>query len=144
MKVIVNNLVAFADRELRNLGFDPEAEEGPAKWFYENVMELVETFVGQGHSGMSAPMVVALFEKVALYKPLGPLTGEDSEWTDIGSGTFQNKRCNHVFKENGVAYDIQGKVFRDASGTCYTNRDSRVDITFPYTPKTEYVEAPSP
>lgn len=39
-----------------------------------------------------------------------------------------------------TTYDTEGRVFCDPDGICYTNRDSRVDITFPYTPKTEYVK----
>ena len=54
---------------------------------------------------------------------------------------WQNNRASHVFKcSDGQAYDIEGKIFRDKAGHCYTNRDSRVDVTFPYTPKREYVD----
>jgi hypothetical protein len=54
---------------------------------------------------------------------------------------WQNNRCCHVFKDNaGNAYDIDGKIFREPDGACYTSRDSRVPVTFPYTPVREYVD----
>lgn len=66
------------------------------------------------------------------FGPLSPLTGEDSEWNEIGEGRFQNRRSSRVFKdEDGRAYDIEGRVFRDGAG-CYTSRDSRVYVEFPY------------
>jgi len=50
-----------------------------------------------------------------------------------------------VFKDaDGRAYDIDGRVFREPNGCCYTSSDSRVYITFPYRPKTEYVDVPFP
>ena len=50
-------------------------------------------------------------------------------------------RCGRVFKEKatGRVYDIDGRVFRDATG-CFTNSESRVEVTFPYVPKTEIVD----
>lgn len=133
----------FARTELEAKGwFDKDsAYEG---LIGDAVMELVKVFAAQGHSGGSAPLVIGLFEKVASYEPLGPLTGEADEWFEYADGQFQNKRCFHVFKDaNGRTYDSEGKIFREPNGSCYTSRDSRVDITFPYTPKREYVDVPA-
>ena len=113
----------------------------------EAVIELLEVFSKQGHSGFSAPAVNGLFHTLANFKPLGPLTGVDEEWTKIneemGCGNdmaHQNKRCSHVFKRaDGTSYDIQGKVFVEPNGCSYTSSDSRVEVVFPYTPTTEYV-----
>jgi hypothetical protein len=54
-----------------------------------------------------------------------------------------------VFKEgDGQAYDTDGRVFwewykdqetGEKFKSHYTSRDSRVNVTFPYTPKKEYV-----
>ena len=109
------------------------------------VLELIDCFAAQGHSGMSAGIVIQMFAKLARFEPLAPLTGADDEWNEIGEGKFQNRRCSHVFKENGKAYDIDGIVFRDPDGGCYTNRESRVPVEFPYTPTTKYVDTePTP
>lgn len=109
-----------------------------------DVMSLVRLTAQQDHSGGSIGIVLSLFSRVSGYGLLTPLTGEDDEWMEVSDGIFQNIRCGHVFKENGEAYDINGKIFRETYGTCYTNSvDSRVPVTFPYTPKTEYVDVPT-
>jgi hypothetical protein len=142
----MSNLVEHAKREFLALGYKPinEEEDGPNKWIQQNVMELLRVFSEQGHSGSSAPYCVGVFEKLAMFEPLGPLTGEDHEWHEASDGVFQNKRCSHVFKQadrfNGQAYDTQGRVFRDPNGGSYTSGDSCVPVTFPYTPTTEYVD----
>ena len=141
------NTVRHAEREFVAAGYTPldqEQEDGPNKWVQENVLELLEVFARQGHSGFSAPYAVEMFRKLALHEPLVPLSGADDEWNEIGDGVFQNNRCSHVFKDkdrfNGQAYDIEGRIFREPDGSCYTNRDSCVAVTFPYTPKREYVD----
>jgi hypothetical protein len=48
-----------------------------------------------------------------------------------------------VFKngiDNSCAYDIDGKIFIEPDGCAFTNRKSHVRITFPYTPKTKYID----
>lgn len=140
----MSNLIDHAKIELQAIGYDPnDQEDGPNKWIQENILELLEVFSKQGHSGSSAPYCINLFTKLARFEPLCPLTGEDSEWTEVSAKLFQNKRCGHVFKENGQAYDSQGKIFRDPDGSCWSNGESRVPVTFPYTPHTEYVDRPA-
>jgi hypothetical protein len=116
-----------------------------------HVLALLDVFNGEGHSGSSAPYAINLFSKLAKFDPIVPLTGEDWEWNEVsermGSKCWQNKRAGNVFKdEDGRAYNIDGKVFWEWSGTKeepykshYTCRESRVYVEFPYTPKTEYV-----
>jgi len=135
----MSNLVAHAKRELELAKMFGEGD------FYGGmmgnaVMKLIEVFSEEGHSGMSASMAISMFERLARFEPLTPLTGEDSEWVEVGTGVFQNNRCSHVFKENGAAYDSEGRIFRSPDGTCTMRRDSRVAVTFPYTPKREYVD----
>jgi hypothetical protein len=110
----------------------------------EHVLDLLRVFADEGHSGSTAPYTVNMFKKLAMFEPLVPLTGEDWEWHEVGNGVFQNIRCSRVFKQadrfNGQPYDLDGRVFREPNGSCYTSRESMVPITFPYTPKTEYVD----
>lgn len=103
------------------------------------IKEILLVFSTHGHSGFSASYAIARIEKLLRFEPLGPLTGHDSEWVEVAEDLYQNKRCGRVFKENGKAYDIEGKVFKEKSGCCFTSIDSRVFVEFPYTPKTEYV-----
>lgn len=136
-------------REFAAIGYKPmdQEEDGPNKWIQQNVLALLDMFSEQGHSGMSAPYCIEYFRKLAAFEPLAPLTGVDSEWNEVGDGVRQNNRCSHVFKQadrfNGQAYDLQGRIFREPSGICYTSRDSMVPITFPYTPTREYVDVPA-
>lgn len=136
------NLVSHARTELEIAGWmKPDAMYGPMMG--QAVVDMQKLFSMEGHSGMSASIATSLFEKVSRFEPLTPLTGDDSEWNEAWGGGQQNKRCSHVFKENGEAYDINGRVFRKPSGVCFSSRDSRVPVTFPYTPKTEYVDVPA-
>jgi hypothetical protein len=132
-------LEKFAESEMRRAGlFDKDSDYGGM--LAESVMKLIKVFADDGHSGMSAGMAVSLFEKLARYEPLTPLTGADDEWNEVSNGLFQNNRCSHVFKENGQAYDSQGRIFREPNGSCWISSDSRVPVTFPYVPKKEYIE----
>ncbi len=137
-----SNLESFAENELRVAGlYDEDSDYGGM--LAGAVMELIKVFADQGHSGFSAGRTLQLFGKVADFEPLLPLQGTEDEWGSPFShdGTRQNKRCSHVFMDkNGDAYDINGKVFKEPSGACYTSKDSRVPVTFPYIPKTEYVD----
>jgi hypothetical protein len=144
----MRNLIDHAKNEFIAAGYKPieQEEPGPNKWIQENIIELLEVFSKQGHSGLSAMYCIGMFERLAKFEPLVPLTGKDEEWMEVGDNIFQNKRCLHVFKQkdrfNGQAYDINGRIFRDPNGLCYTSSDSCVPVTFPYTPQSEYVDVP--
>jgi hypothetical protein len=142
----MSNLIEHAKREFKAIGYiplDQEQEDGPNKWIQENLIELLEVFSKQGHSGFSAGYCINAFNKLARFEPLASLTGEDWEWQEVGTGTWQNIRCGRVFKNaEGRAYDIDGKIFREPDGCCFTNKNSHVYIDFPYTPKSEYIDVP--
>jgi len=132
-----SGLVKHARSEFKALGWKDEEEE---VWLCEGLLDLLALFGAQGHSGATAPYTVELFNKLARYKIISPITGEDSEWVEVAEGVFQNRRCSHVFKEaDGKAYDIEGKMFVEPDGCVYQSGDSRVYIDFPYTPKREYI-----
>jgi len=140
----MSNLIEHAKTELKYA----KADEG----FYGDmvspaVLELIEVFSKQGHSGGSAPLILSIFTKLAKFQPLAPLTGEDDEWFDHGGELgFQNKRCSHVFKKSkdAQAYDINAIVWEDEDGMTFTNSESRQFIEFPYWPKTEYRKIATP
>ena len=109
----------------------------------ENVLDVVAMFSLANHSGFSASYATNYIKAALKFEPLSPLTGEDHEWGEPFdyNGAQQNKRCGRVFKgADGRAYDIDGRVFRDPDGSCWTGKDSRVYVTFPYVPKTEIVD----
>jgi hypothetical protein len=119
----------YAKLEMERAGmFDGDMNQAMA----EDVLALIKVFGEQGHSGMSAPFCLKMFARLASHKPIGPLTGDDSEWMLVGENMWQNMRYSAVFKDADHAYNIEGKVFRDPDGSCWTNSESRVAITFPY------------
>lgn len=153
----MSNLVNHAERELNLAGFLSEDE------FYggntgKAVLELMEVFSKQGHSGHSAPLVANLFNKLANFETIMPVTGQDDEWYEVGKGLYQNNRNSAVFKENGRAYYIDGMIKRTDkacwTGTFYKDKESfenraeenkiastRAYIkSFPFTPKTFYID----
>lgn len=160
----MSNLHNHALAEFRAAGWtdaDGNFKDDMQKAICDHVLKLLEVFSDEGHSGTTAPYAIDMFKKLAMFEPLVPLTGEDWEWSEVSTGGFQNKRCSRVFKRadrfDGQAYDIDGIVFyewrerplnEDEEGypgtrrfkSHFTSRDSFVPITFPYTPKTEYVE----
>lgn len=125
----------------------------------EHLLKLLQVFSDEGHSGTTAPYTLSAFDRLARFKPIAPLTGEDWEWTEVGverggSPLWQNKRASHVFKDEDGAWDIDGRVFwewsrrpldEDEEGypgtktykSYYTCRESRVPVTFPYSPPKE-------
>jgi hypothetical protein len=113
-----------------------------------DVLDLLRVFGTQGHSGMSASFARQTFDTLAAFEPLGPLTGEDTEWFDHGPGMdrgrFQNKRCGHVFKDlpDGPAYDIDAVIFEEPDGSRFTSYHSRRVVTFPYAPRSVVVQLP--
>ena len=116
-----------------------------------NVLDLLNVFDKQGHSGSSAPYAISMFNRLVDFKCIGPLTGEDSEWYDTGHDVYQNRRCSSVFKDKktGECYDIDGKVFWEWNTSFedgkpyksyYTNGGCHTPVTFPYHPPKEAVK----
>lgn len=148
----MSNMLEWAESELKLAGYDiNDPEDGPNRWLAEGTLELLKVFADQGHSGSSAPFAVALFERLAMWEPIAPLTGEDDEWVEVAEGTWQNKRNSAVFKgEDGQAYWTDGIIWYtneiDEEGKEYksyfTNAKSRVFIQFPWSQpdKPEYRE----
>lgn len=134
----MTNLEEFAKEEFDRVFTDPDEEMNLL--MKRCVLDLITRFAEQGHSGFSAPYCIKLFTKSANWEPLTPLTGDDEEWRRISDlddkdVKYQNIRCGRVFKINGVAYDIDARVFSEDGGeTWYTNKYSKVPVEFPYTP----------
>lgn len=152
-------MMDWAKRELDLAGYkESEDPNDVNNWMRNDVLKLLEMFCEQGHSGFSANYAIQLFQTLANWKPLSPLTGADDEWNEVGPDLWQNKRASSVFKgEDGRAYWSDGIVFWEwmTNGSpedinverfksYFTSRDSAVYIdSFPWTmPKEpEYREA---
>lgn len=148
-------LLDFAKKELDLLGMTEDNTDIMDSSMREHILKMVEVFADEGHSGFSASFAINCLEKILKFQPISPLTGDDSEWTKIEFGPemeYQNKRCPRIFKtEDGVAYDAEGIIFwelvPDEEGkmqkSYFTNKNSRVNITFPYVPEHRYLERTS-
>ena len=143
----------YAMNEFKVCGWlndDGTFKDDTQKVICDGILDIMEVFSNQGHS---ANYTINILEDLLRFKPLTPLTGEDSEWVAISdiigdpdSVGFQNKRCSRVFKDpNGKAYDTEAVVFYDVNEngekSYFTCEKSSRDITFPYTPTTIYEEA---
>lgn len=146
------SFIEYAKKEFQIAGwtdengnFKDEMQEKMCK----SVLGLLELFSDENHSGFSASYAINLFNTLVKFEPLTPLTGEDTEWSDVDGGMLQNKRCSRVFKNivTGKARDIDGKILwrwdLDEDGKPYksyhtNSRKSSIDVTFPYTPFSVY------
>lgn len=155
----MSNLVKHAQKELEIAGLLDSEKDFYGGVTGKAVLDIMETFSKQGHSGASAPLVASLFKELSSFGVLSPLTGEDDEWNEIGEDRYQNNRHSAVFKEEGRCYYIDGIIKQTPNGTCWSgsffkdkesfeNRveDSKIYSTrcyikeFPFTPKKFYID----
>lgn len=158
----MNNYYNHAMREFRAAGWINEQglySDEMQEQMCNHMVSLLDVFGKEEHSGFSASYAIKLFSKLAKFDPIIPLTGEYWEWNLVSDGgdgkMYQNNRCGAVFKSTsrfgGQPYYMDGKVFwewhKNEDGEIVkvysSGSDSHVPITFPYTPKTEYVFKPT-
>lgn len=99
----VSNYLIHAEREFEIAGWKKKGVDESQGWVMDNVRGLLKEFSTHGHSGTSAPYVLNLFNKLAKFEIIKPLTFEDSEWNDMsemnGKEYYQNNRLSSVFKD---------------------------------------------
>ncbi|TXI10711.1 MAG: hypothetical protein E6Q68_07585 [Polynucleobacter sp.] len=81
-----------------------------------SIRDLMEVFISQGHSGMSAELTLRYFEMLARFQAITPLDDNPDDWVEVSreynSGTkfatYQSKRHSSVFSEDHLRtwYDI--------------------------------------
>lgn len=105
-----------------------------------SLLEVVAVISTQKHTEKSITYAKIILGRLLSLEPILPLTGDSSEWVEISSGVFRNRRCERVIREGVNAYDSAGIVFlSEGTGVPFTTGLSRVPITFPYVPRTTYV-----
>lgn len=144
-------LIDHARRELDILQAAANEEEGGVDEMQaaitEHLLSIVALFAEEGHSGGGAGYAIGMLQRLLSFEPITPLTGKDSEWAlvsygpEVDTNLEQNMRCSRVFREDGVAYDLDAVVYRERSGASFTGWDSARRVTFPYVPKTRMVPA---
>lgn len=116
------SLLEHAKRELKLAGYDisnkgceMHDDEGSFKGYVNscarNAYELIETLSKAGHSGMSIGITLDIFNKLAKWKTLTPLTNNPDEWGKLEGcedGDWQSKRNPSCFTSDFKTYhDIE-------------------------------------
>lgn len=119
---MMSNLTDHAERELKLAGIDKLDIYDDL--IYKAVMELVNVFDKHGHSGMSAGLTLQLFDSVARFQNLEPLSNDPEEWQKHegagidGSDLWQNKRNPACFSvDGGLTYKNNDEIERDDDGS---------------------------
>lgn len=104
------NFIDHAKSEMKIAGlYDKDSDcEGMLP---KAVEELLSTFAAQHHSGFSAYQTLRIFNALATFKTLSPLTNNPDEWTEVSTSLWQNRRNFSCFSEDGgkTYYDIDEK-----------------------------------
>ena len=111
----MNKLLKHAQDELKLAGYDiteegcNSQEHGYTNMCAKAAYELVELLSKQGHSGMSVGITLSLFNKLAKWDVLTPITNNPNEWGECSiDGCIQNIRKPSCFSDDNLKtyYDI--------------------------------------
>lgn len=111
----MNNFLKHAQDELKFAGYDitekgcNSKEHGYINMCAKAAYELVELLSKQGHSGMSVNVTLSLFNKLAKWDVLTPITNNPNEWGECSiDGCRQNIRKPSCFSDDNLKtyYDI--------------------------------------
>jgi hypothetical protein len=109
------SLVKHAEREMKLAGlYDKDSDYGGM--IAEAVMRLVKIHASEGHSGCSHSLALEVFNRVANFKTLTPITSDPADWMHVGDdpdGTpvYQSNRSPGFFSVDGgkTWYDLDDK-----------------------------------
>lgn len=104
-----SNLYRYAENEVRLAGL-LDTEDIYGDMLGKAVLELVEVFARQGHSGMSAGITLEAFNLVAYFKPLTSINyADESQWNEVSPGMHQHSRRSTTFSDDGLLtwYDLE-------------------------------------
>lgn len=115
----------------------PKDPDGVQELVNSQILEIIEVFSKQGHSGSSANYVLTILERLLRHKPFLALTGADDEWHDpVGDGLLSNIHCPSVYKlPSGEIFDMDAVCVTDNGGiTHFVSNKFCKPVTFPYIP----------
>lgn len=100
-------LIAHAEEEMRRAGlYDKDADYGGM--IPDAVMKLVRALAEDGHSGGSHWLTLQIFNKVANFKTLTPITDDPTEWGSVAEyyskdhpAVWQSRRDPTLFSGDG-------------------------------------------
>lgn len=114
-----SNLLKHARAELIRAGLlDSDSDyEG---FVGATVLRMIEAFSWYGHSGGSAEMTLEVFDRLARYKTLAPISDNPEEWMRINpdeeqEGVWQSRRQGSIFSNDGgkTYYDLDERMSGD-------------------------------
>ena len=77
----------------------------------EAVMEIVEVFAKQGHSGYSASIVRSILSKVLAYDTLTPVNSDPQYWMKVSDEHAHTKACWQSTRDPSYFSEDGGKTF---------------------------------
>jgi hypothetical protein len=107
---VQSRLVAHAIHEFSLLPkAENQADEDLYQWLQAGVLDLLFVLSQQGHSGGTMFEMLRLFNQLADFLPLSPITDNPAHWDDMSVPTgypfWQNKRNTRLFsKDAGKTY----------------------------------------
>jgi hypothetical protein len=123
------NLTTHAENELRLAGLLDEDSDYNGM-LGQAVLELVKVFSNQGHSGFSASATASLFNELAGYGNITPLTNNPNEWLQHENNLWQSRRNSAAFSNTGgTTYYFtseKGKLYDSAADESMTCSDESV------------------
>ena len=137
-----STMTDWARNELQLAGlFDKESDyEG---MLGEAVMELMDKFAEQGHSGFSASLVSSIFDRLSHWKPLSELTNDPAEWMEVTDHQeartpglkgpvkcYQSRRSPDCFSEDG------GQTYYSIDDPCFEGTEENGVTFMRYCPET--------
>ncbi|MBR5304910.1 MAG: hypothetical protein IKU37_08820 [Candidatus Gastranaerophilales bacterium] len=93
----MSNLLEHAKRELEIAGIKGSEYDNEVA---RNVLELIEVFSKQEHSGFSKCAVLQVFNTLVEFKNLKPLSNNPEEWTEVTKGLYISKRNPACFSDD--------------------------------------------
>lgn len=104
----MSNLRDHAVREMQIAGVD---EDIYGDMTSKAVLKMIDVFESEGHSGMSAGLVLSIFNRVIDFGNLTPLTNDPDEWIQHDRGTWQSKRNSSAFSQDeGRSFYLVGEA----------------------------------
>jgi hypothetical protein len=137
-KKLKESSIDYAEQQLKKAGlFDQDSDYNGMVG--KAVLELIQTFSNQQHSGYSAPLVISLFDKLANFEPIAPIdnpmiTGayEDiSKYSDEPVGkSLQSTELSKLFSHDyGKTWYGLVEVFQGDGGCTY---EKKYITSFPF------------
>lgn len=132
--------IRFAKKQFELLGYkdvDDDGEtDGPNQWIQENVFDVLKLIGSQGHSGSSIPYMTQFVSNFMMFTSVVPCEDKEEQWVKIDNDLYQHSLCGSLFKSKNISYTLDGYIFREPSGCCYTSGKSKKVVQLPFNPST--------